>query len=497
MHSWLRIASSPAPLWWEEVETLAGMGAKSVKVPARDASSLVRMLKRMPDEHRLAIMDELRTSALLTSPPESSYLRREDLGRLEQMGIEIGNHTQTHPCLPRCPADKMERNSLRMNDRLEAMLGHLPRAFAYPNGDWDGRAEHVLTKLGYEAAFLFDHRLAEVKNAHPLRISRLRTNDADSPDRFPGSSSLACTHPSTTHWDARGPIEYARPSAQPPAPAVATSPRGIEPRSRPAQQPLAEPSVNDYIIAGHSRSGTTLLAAALQQPPRSLTVIEPWDGMRLEPASLFESLRYEAMTGTMGRGRLDFNELKRSGDGRWCRDGERPYRLQVDPGFALGVKWPVFWRYLPLLHSTKFLLCVRHPVEVIGSFERTGRLADGLDYDVPFNREMNDELRRATDDPAVRRALLFEYVAKMIAPFLDHPNVFVVRFERWFDDPGGLMRDVGRFIGVTLGPGYARVRRPLPVGARPELNEHVERYCPSAKSLGYGIHGKRAREVRK
>ena len=63
-------------------------------------------------------------------------------------------------------------------------LGHAPRTFAYPNGDWDGRAEEALADAGYEAAFLFDHRANPATPRHPLRISRLRVNSTTSPGRF-------------------------------------------------------------------------------------------------------------------------------------------------------------------------------------------------------------------------------------------------------------------------------------------------------------------------
>lgn len=260
---------------------------------------------------------------------------------------------------------------------------------------------------------------------------------------------------------------------------LSLDPEGLE-------RPLTEPSNRDFMICGPSRSGTSLLAAELHQPPSCITIMEPWDGMRLAPAPLFDSLRREAITGTVRRGRLDVGELKRSGEVRWGRDEEHPYRVELTSEFALGVKWPIFWRYLDLLPRTKFLICVRHPVEVISSFTRTGgRLTEGLDYDIAFNRRMNDHLRTATDDPAVRRALLFEYVAARIAPHLDDPNVFVVPYERWFTDRDALMHDIGGFLGVKLGAGYPKIRRAHPVQLEPELVDLVERYCPSTASLGY------------
>jgi peptidoglycan/xylan/chitin deacetylase (PgdA/CDA1 family) len=72
----------------------------------------------------------------------------------------------------------------RAHRRLTDALGHEPRTFAYPDGDRDRRAEPTLRELGYEAAFLFDHRLSPVRPRNPLAISRLRVNSTTTLDRF-------------------------------------------------------------------------------------------------------------------------------------------------------------------------------------------------------------------------------------------------------------------------------------------------------------------------
>ena len=253
--------------------------------------------------------------------------------------------------------------------------------------------------------------------------------------------------------------------------------------------PLAPPSNRDFIICGSSRSGTTLLAAMLHQPPGVTTVVEPWDGMRLLPADLFASLRAEIdATGEIRRGRLDFEALTAEGAVRWCRDGERPYPIRLGPGYSLGVKWPAFWRYLDLLPSTKFLVCVRHPAEVIASFkEQGGRLSLGLDYETAFNRKMNAELIEATEDTSIRRILMYEYVNARILPHLRRPEVFVIHYERWFTEPESLLQEVGSFLGVELEQGPARVTVANGPGLEPKELELVNTLCPSARALGYEI----------
>jgi hypothetical protein len=220
--------------------------------------------------------------------------------------------------------------------------------------------------------------------------------------------------------------------------------------------------------------------------------MEPWDGLRLPPAELFASLRDEVeRTERVSRTRLDVASLEQEGRVVWCRDGERPVPVSVDPEWKLVVKWPSFWRYLDLLPNTRFLVCLRDPYETVASFAGTGgRLAEGLEYDVPFHRAMNDELAAATKDPAERRALLYERVHRRILPHLEKPNVLPVRYERWWSDPDVQLREIADFVGVEVEVagagaliGRARARPVL----EPDQVGAIGRLCRSAEVLGYPL----------
>lgn len=259
-------------------------------------------------------------------------------------------------------------------------------------------------------------------------------------------------------------------------------------------RPVAPPSGRDFVVCGVPRSGTTLLAAQLFQPPRVVTVMEPWDGMRLPPAELFASLRAEiAETGRLSRGKLDVTALAERGEVSWSPEGTPTPPLDVADDFLLGVKWPAYWRFLDLLPETRFLVCLRHPAEVIASFAATpGRLARGLEYDTVFNRRLNRELLRATSDPAVRRALLWERVSRAVLPHLDRPNVLAVRYERWATDREALRGELSAFLGVELGPWPAALRQPRsarPGEGDPAIPALVAEHCPTAAALGYGSAG--------
>ena len=177
------VLDTDQPFWWTETEQLVRQGGRVALLPGLDPAPMVRQLKKLPDGERLEVIDELRATAEGPAP-RTPQLRRDELPLLESAGITVGNHTVTHPCLPRCDAAKAVAERSEAHRLLTDALGHAPRTFAYPNGDWDGRPRRRWPDAGYEAAFLFDHRANPATPRHPLRISRLRVNSTTSLGRF-------------------------------------------------------------------------------------------------------------------------------------------------------------------------------------------------------------------------------------------------------------------------------------------------------------------------
>jgi peptidoglycan/xylan/chitin deacetylase (PgdA/CDA1 family) len=177
------LVDTDRPFWWSEVIELARLGGVVSGLPRAAPEDVVRALKRVPDERRRDAIEELRRTAPGVAAP-AAQLSSGDLRALESGGVAVGNHTWSHPCLGRC-ADDVARGELeRAHRTLSEALGHPPLAFAYPDGDLDGRAAAVLEDLGYRAAFLFDHRLSPLVPRNRFAISRLRVNSTTTLDRF-------------------------------------------------------------------------------------------------------------------------------------------------------------------------------------------------------------------------------------------------------------------------------------------------------------------------
>jgi peptidoglycan/xylan/chitin deacetylase (PgdA/CDA1 family) len=177
------LLNTATPFWWNEVKELVQKGGGVQGEPLRTGEEWVRFLKQGNDAQRLAILAELRRTAT-GEASQIPQLMGEELRIMEAAGLTIGNHTLTHPCLTQCGTEKVEQEITEAHAALSAILGHAPVAFAYPNGDADQRAEKVLSDLGYQAAFLFDHRLNPWPLTNRLRISRVRVNSDTSLDRF-------------------------------------------------------------------------------------------------------------------------------------------------------------------------------------------------------------------------------------------------------------------------------------------------------------------------
>lgn len=166
------------PFWWEEVTMLLTMDSD-----ASSAATVVREMKHLSNEGRLAAIEAIRESH------DGAHLVRDqlashDLPRLEELGVEIGSHTYTHPILPNCAPDVVEDEIVSAHRALETHVGHSIRAFAYPNGDHDPIVVDAVRSCGYEVAFSFDHALEDLPVHDPLLVSRVRVSSTTSIDRL-------------------------------------------------------------------------------------------------------------------------------------------------------------------------------------------------------------------------------------------------------------------------------------------------------------------------
>lgn len=171
------------PFWWVEALELAELGGTADDCPGLRGRPLTEALKQLPDERRRAALDQLRATASGPARP-TPQLRRHELRLLESAGIAVGNHSLTHPSLPRCDDQQLTVELTEAHRVLTDSLGHVPLALAYPHGHWDLRVLAAARDLGYAVGFTFDPLVSPLPFPEPLLISRLHVESWTAPDKF-------------------------------------------------------------------------------------------------------------------------------------------------------------------------------------------------------------------------------------------------------------------------------------------------------------------------
>lgn len=131
---------------------------------------LVALSLTLPDEQMRALHQALlqELAVVLPEAPTKDYapLSWQQLRELAAAGIEIGAHTQTHPCLSKIGSERLHEEIAGSRRRLEEMLGAEVLSFCYPNGTPDDLNEEV-KRVVREAGFLsapvayFDARVTD------------------------------------------------------------------------------------------------------------------------------------------------------------------------------------------------------------------------------------------------------------------------------------------------------------------------------------------------
>lgn len=86
-------------------------------------------------------------------------LASEEIKSLSQMShATIGNHTHNHPILPQCTDQELEFELGEAHHRLSTLTKKTVEFFAYPSGEFDGREQHILVRMGYSMAFSTESR---------------------------------------------------------------------------------------------------------------------------------------------------------------------------------------------------------------------------------------------------------------------------------------------------------------------------------------------------
>jgi peptidoglycan/xylan/chitin deacetylase (PgdA/CDA1 family) len=174
-----------APFWWDELESIVlGYDGSSLEVdgtryelgprssgdpdwkpgaepgtPRQEAFLCLwrELHHKLPGELDRS-MDELRDRFNVTRTGQKRPMTPEEVRATASERIEFGSHALTHPSLPSLP---LARKAIEIRDSVERcrqLSGQLPRAFAYPFGEFDAESEELTREAGFVCACTADHR---------------------------------------------------------------------------------------------------------------------------------------------------------------------------------------------------------------------------------------------------------------------------------------------------------------------------------------------------
>jgi peptidoglycan/xylan/chitin deacetylase (PgdA/CDA1 family) len=124
------------------------------------ARAAIEAAKMMPNEDRLAWLDQLPTELRVTipdeAPPEYEPMTWDEVHEAAKGGVEFGAHTRTHPILSTLPGEKDMSAEIAGSKRiLEERLGRPVEHFCYPNGkphDFTDGVIRVVRDAGFRTA---------------------------------------------------------------------------------------------------------------------------------------------------------------------------------------------------------------------------------------------------------------------------------------------------------------------------------------------------------
>ncbi len=113
-----------------------------------------------------------------------TFLRKfpNSVRNLANAGMEIGNHSWSHPRFTRLSADGMKSELERTSDRIEQLTGQRPKLFRPPYGDRNQRVLNTVAGEGYQTVYwaLDCHdsvRKDITRTTSPTRVDKGRPGD--------------------------------------------------------------------------------------------------------------------------------------------------------------------------------------------------------------------------------------------------------------------------------------------------------------------------------
>lgn len=125
------------------------------------------------------------TSRWLRKEKETTrpVLTWEQLRQVQQLGIECGGHTHSHPRLDTLSPAQAQAEIVRCKEILEQHLEQPVTSFAYPFGSYTARVRQFVQEAGYISACTVKHAMSD-EHTDPLALTRFQVKPETSLETF-------------------------------------------------------------------------------------------------------------------------------------------------------------------------------------------------------------------------------------------------------------------------------------------------------------------------
>ena len=100
----------------------------------------------------------------------NTLMDKDDLKALQDMGFEIGNHTDNHRGMTKLDKQECLKEITSFGQYLESAGINNVTSFAYPGGDYDDKVVSVVKEAGFTLARTIDRAVWDVKKCDTLKI---------------------------------------------------------------------------------------------------------------------------------------------------------------------------------------------------------------------------------------------------------------------------------------------------------------------------------------
>jgi peptidoglycan/xylan/chitin deacetylase (PgdA/CDA1 family) len=120
----------------------------------------------------------------LLEAAELSMMTWDQLHDLHVAGMEIGDHSYSHPFLTELTDTELAADLDRSRGTLEAAIGQPVRSLCYPYGVYSPHVAQIVQHTGYTSACTTEFGLTNLYSSDRYTMRRLLMSDRDSLGRF-------------------------------------------------------------------------------------------------------------------------------------------------------------------------------------------------------------------------------------------------------------------------------------------------------------------------